>query len=177
MKDPFHCWWLTHVFIAIAQFRPVARGGSRGFGRTPPCSLAKFIFNENSTGTGYNHSTVQCYYRRHASHHAAATRGSHIHVACRSVCDRDQEFWSVKILIAWSLRSEALDRLFIPRKRCNYDVHRPHPSWIINLQNFSAALRAAFYFRTPLQESLATGLQLSPESCQILLCAYGSVKL
>ena len=27
----------------------------------------------------------------------ATTRGSHIHVACRSVCDWDQESWSVTI--------------------------------------------------------------------------------
>jgi len=43
-----------------------------------PCSLAKFTFNETAAVQG--------------SHHAAATRGSHIHVACRRVCDRDQEF-------------------------------------------------------------------------------------
>jgi len=30
------------------------------------------------------------------------------------------------------------------------------------LQNFLAALRAAFYFRTPLQETLATGLNEKP---------------
>ena len=28
-----------------------------------------------------------------------ATRGGHIHVACRSVCDQDQESWSVKIVL------------------------------------------------------------------------------
>ena len=44
----------------------------------PPCSLAKFIFNETAAVQG--------------NHHVAVTMGSHIHVACRSVCDRDQEF-------------------------------------------------------------------------------------
>ena len=57
-----------------------SQGGFEGVRTNPPCSLAKinFIFNETAAVQG--------------SHHAAATRGSHIHVACRSVCDRDQEF-------------------------------------------------------------------------------------
>jgi len=64
--------------------------------------------------TGCNHSTLQWYcYRRHTSHHATATRGSHIYVACRSVCDQDQEFWSVKIvldrLIAWLYYESAVN--------------------------------------------------------------------
>jgi len=55
--------------------------------------LQNFVLTRHSS-TGYNHSTVQWYcYRWHTSHHAAATRGSHIHVACRSICEWDQEFW------------------------------------------------------------------------------------
>jgi len=48
------------------------------------------------------------------AYHWHCSRGSHIHVACRSVCDWDQESWLVKIvldhsiprlLIAWFYRS------------------------------------------------------------------------
>jgi len=101
-----------------------SQGGFEGVRTNPPCSLAKSIFNETAAVQG---TIIQLcsgnVYRRHTSHHAATTRGSHIHVACRSVCDRDQEFWSVKIV---------LDRLIAPfqgswsfdilRKRCNYDM-------------------------------------------------------
>jgi len=47
------------------------------------------------------------------------TRGSHIHVACRSVCDRDQESWTVKIVLnhlialfwgSWLLDSTGVQR-------------------------------------------------------------------
>jgi len=61
-----------------------SQGGFEGVRMNPPCSLAKFIFNETAAVLG---TIIQL-----CSHHAAATRGSHIHVACRSVCDRDQEF-------------------------------------------------------------------------------------
>ena len=47
-------------------------------------------------------------------------------------------------LIAWSLLSEALDRLIVLRKRCNYDViidHTPHEYLMVKI---SAALCAAF---------------------------------
>ena len=46
-------------------------------------------------------------------------RGSHIHVACRSVCDRDQESWSMKIVLdlliapfrgSWSLDATGVQR-------------------------------------------------------------------
>ena len=108
------------MFFLSTHVRPAARGGVRGGSDKPPCSLATFIYNKTAAvvHTGYNRSNVQWYcYRRHTSHHAAATRGSRIHVACRSVCDWDKEFWSV------------LDRLITLRKRCNYDViidHTPH---------------------------------------------------
>ena len=50
--------------------------------------------------------------------HRATARGSHLYVACRIVCDRDQVFWSTKSvldrLIAWSFPSDAVDRLIVP---------------------------------------------------------------
>ena len=76
--------------------------GFEGVRTNPPCSLAKFIFNETAAVV---QGTIIQPCSGHTSHHAAATRGSHIHVACRSVCDRDQEFRSVKIV---------LDRLIAP---------------------------------------------------------------
>ena len=82
-----------------------------------------------------------------------ATRGSHIHVACRSVCDGIKNFdrWKSS-LIARSLCSEALDRLIILRKRCNYDVHWPRPSWIINQQKFRRRKAPPFSFEPPFKE-------------------------
>ena len=80
------------MLIRNAQAR--SQGGFEGVQTNPPCSLAKFRFNETAAVQGaiiQLCSGIICY-RRHTSHHAAATRGSHIHVACRSICDRDQEF-------------------------------------------------------------------------------------
>jgi len=55
----------------------------------PPCSLATFIFNKTAAVQGtIIQLHVQWYcYGQHTSHHAAAARGSHIYVTCRSVCD------------------------------------------------------------------------------------------
>jgi len=100
-----------------------SQGGFEGVRTNPPCSLAKFIFNATAAVQG---TIIQpCSYRRQTyivsfpdnfspqknglgtrlrqtSHHAAATRGSHMHVACRSVCYWNQEFWWWKSsLIAW----------------------------------------------------------------------------
>jgi len=100
-------WSLSPVDPPWSQTRPhrshflaCSQGGFEGVRTNPPCSQAKFIFLQDSSSTEYNHSTVQWYcYRRHTSHHAVATRSSHIHIACRSVCDWNQEFWSVKIVL------------------------------------------------------------------------------
>ena len=67
-----------YAYALLLESQARSQGGFEGVRTNPPCSLAKFIFNETAAVQG--------------SHHAAATRGSHIHVACRSVCDRDQEF-------------------------------------------------------------------------------------
>jgi len=53
------------------------------------------LSNESVTNGGGDSPSTLCTH----------TRGSHIHVACRSVCDQDQESWSVKII---------LDRLITP---------------------------------------------------------------
>jgi len=84
-----------------------SQGGFEGVRTNPPCSRAKFIFNETAAvqGTiiqpcsGIVTDGILASFPGPTSHHIAATRGSHIHVACRSVCDRDQEFISVKIFL------------------------------------------------------------------------------
>jgi len=111
-KSPGSIYYRCKGTFVTPAAQARSQGEFEGVRTKPPCSLAKLIFNETAVATGYNHSTVQWYcYRWHTSQHAAATRGSHIHVACRSVCDRDQEFWSVKIFHdRLSLRSEAIAR-------------------------------------------------------------------
>jgi len=113
------------------ECRPVARGVSRGFGRTPPCSLAKFIFNEIAEVQG---TIIQ------PCSTVVVTYTSAVEAFAIGIQNFDR--WKSS-LIAWWLRSWAFDTLIILRKRCNYDVIIDH-SWIINKQNFSAPLRAAF---------------------------------
>jgi len=52
---------------------------------------------------------------------AASSRGSHMHVACRSACDQDEESWSVKIvfdrLIAPFRGSRSLDSMRLQRTK------------------------------------------------------------
>ena len=42
---------------------------------------------------------VSCLYTAVLVSPIQSTRGSHIHVACRSVCDQDQQIWSAKIVL------------------------------------------------------------------------------
>jgi len=59
----------------MLTYQARSQGGFEGVKTNPPCSLSKFLTRQQQ----YNHSTVQWYcYRRRTSHHAAATRGSHI---------------------------------------------------------------------------------------------------
>ena len=74
-------------------------------------------------------------------------RGSHIRVACRSVCNHDQESWSVKIilvrLIALFRSSLSLDFAGVQRtKPCHTSIVSKKVRWLLTLvaQNSSWSL-------------------------------------
>ena len=57
-------------------------------------------------------------------HHSGPSRGSHIRIACRSVCDRDQEFWLLKIVLDCLIAPlEALDPLILREFKGNKCTH------------------------------------------------------
>ena len=85
----------------LHMYQARSQGGFEGVWTNPPCSLAKFIFNETAAvqGTIIQPCSGIVTDGIQAIMQSSATRVSHIHVACRSVCDWDQEFWSVKIIL------------------------------------------------------------------------------
>jgi len=65
------------------------------------------------------------------------SRGSHLHITCRSVCDWDQESWSVKIVLdcliipSWSLDFMEVQRI----KRCHTPLVSDRRCWSVEISD------------------------------------------
>ena len=119
----------TKASLFDGQWRPVARGGSRGFRQTPLVALAKFIFNETAAvqGTiiqpcsGIVTDGIQAVMQ---VLQGVVTYTSPVEVSATGI--KNSGRWKSS-LITWSLRSEALDHLIMQWKHCNCEVIIDHP--------------------------------------------------
>ena len=133
-----------------------SQAGFEGVRTNPPCSLANFIFNETAAvqGTiiqpcsGIVTDGIQAIMQLLLG---VVTYTSPVESFAIGIKNFDR--WKSS-LITWSLRSEALERLIILRSAVIMTfIDTPlMNNW---LEKFSAPLRAAIYFRTPVQKIVA----------------------